>query len=325
MIKDIIIFSLSSNIALTNKVCELLNIKPGVSEVKHFADGECIAFSKSDVRGKKVYIIQSTSKPVNDRIMETLIFIDAIRRANAREVTLIMPYYGYARQDRIASKNEPITARMVADLFTNSGIKRVITVDLHTPQIQGFFGVPSDNTTPSILFADYLKARLKDDPAFTGKNIAIVAPDHGAMHRARDLATFIPNTNIVVIDKRRPKPNVAEITNVVGDINGKVCIMVDDIIDTGGTILAGAKVLKEKGAREVFICCSHALFNGEAKKRMEEAKDIVTECIVTDTIEHPEFENSPNIRVISIAKMLADIIRSHESHEDIRIEYAKFR
>ena len=144
------------------------------------------------------------------------------------------------------------------------------------------------------------------------------------MHRARDLAAFIPNTNIVVIDKRRPKPNVAEITNVVGDINGKVCIMIDDIIDTGGTILAGAKVLKEKGAREVFLCCSHALFNGDAKEKME-AADYVTECICTDTIEHEEFKDSKRIKVISIAKMIADIIRSHESHEDIRIEYAKFR
>lgn len=324
MLKDIIIFSLSSNVELTNRVCELLNVNPGECEVKHFADGECIAFSKSDVRGKKVYIIQSTCKPVNDRIMETLIFIDAIKRANAREITLIMPYYGYARQDRIAAKNEPITARMVADLFTNSGIKRAIIVDLHTPQIQGFFGVPVDNLTPSKIFADYLKERLKDDPSFSGKNIAVVAPDHGAMSRARDLAQYIPNTNIVVIDKRRPKPNVAEITNVVGDINGKVCVMIDDIIDTGGTILAGAKVLKEKGAREVFICVSHGLFNGEAKKRMEEA-DYVTECIITDTIEHEEFKDSKKIKQISIAKMLADIINSHESHEDINIEYSRFR
>lgn len=324
MIKDIIVFSLTSNIELTNKVCDFLKIKSGISEVRHFADGECIALSKSDVRGKKVYIIQSTSKPVNDRIMETLIFIDAVKRANCREITLIIPYYGYARQDRIAAKNEPITARMVADLFTNAGIKRVITVELHTPQIQGFFGMPVDNTTPAMLFADYLKERLKNDPCFSGKNIAIVAPDHGALHRARDLASFIPNTNIVVIDKRRPKPNVAEITNVVGDINGKICVMIDDIIDTGGTILAGAKALKEKGAREVFICCSHALFNGDAQAKME-AADFVTECIVTDTIEHLEFKDSKKIKVISIAKMIADIIKAHESHEDIRGEYARFR
>ena len=323
MLKDIIVFSLTSNVELTKQVCENLGIESGVSEVNHFKDGECIAFSKSDVRGKKVYIIQSTSKPVNDRIMETLIFIDAVRRANCREVTLIIPYYGYARQDRIAHKNEPITAKMVADLFSHSGVKRVITLELHTPQIQGFFGVPVDNLSPSSLFVKYIKARLKNDPAFTGKNIAIVAPDHGALHRARDLSLYIPNTNLVVIDKRRPRPNVAEITNVMGDINGKICVMIDDIIDTGGTILAGAKVLKEKGARMVFICCSHALFNGEAFKNME-AADYVDECIVTDSVYHEEFKDSKKIKVITISKMLSDVIASHESHEDIASEYTKF-
>lgn len=323
MLKDIIVFSLTSNVELTKQVCENLGIEAGVSEVNHFKDGECIAFSKSDVRGKKVYIIQSTSKPVNDRIMETLIFIDAVRRANCREVTLIIPYYGYARQDRIAHKNEPITAKMVADLFSHSGVKRVITLELHTPQIQGFFGIPVDNLSPSSLFAEYIKARLKNDPAFTGKNIAIVAPDHGALHRARDLSLYIPNTNLVVIDKRRPRPNVAEITNVMGDINGKICVMIDDIIDTGGTILAGAKVLKEKGARMVFICCSHALFNGEAFKNME-AADYVDECIVTDSVYHEEFKDSKKIKVITISKMLSDVIASHESHEDIASEYTKF-
>lgn len=323
MLKDIIVFSLSSSIELTNSVCEKLGITPGVSAVTHFKDGECIAFSKTDVRYKKVYIIQSTSSPVNDRIMETLIFIDAVKRANCREVNLVCPYFGYARQDRIAHKNEPITARMVADLFTNAGVKRIITLELHTPQIQGFFGIPLDNLTPSVIFANYLKKRLENDPAFTGKNIAIVAPDHGALHRARDLAAYIPNTNLVVIDKRRPRPNVAEITNVVGDINGKVCVMIDDIIDTGGTILAGAKVLKEKGARLVFICCAHALFNGEAFQRMEEA-EYVEECVVTDSVFHAEFKDSKKIKVISLADMLADVIDKHESHEDISIEYAKF-
>ena len=323
MLKDIIVFSLTSSVELTNQVCDYLKIKPGESEVNHFKDGECIAYSKSDVRGKKVYIIQSTSNPVNDRIMETLIFIDAVKRANCREVTLILPYYGYARQDRIAHKNEPITAKMVADLFTNSGVKRVITLELHTPQIQGFFGVPVDNLTPSVIFADYIKDRFKNDSAFNGHNIAIVAPDHGALHRARDLSVYIPNTNLVVIDKRRPRPNVAEITNVMGDINGKICVMIDDIIDTGGTILAGAKVLKEKGAKMVFICCSHALFNGDAYQQMESA-DYVDECIVTDSIYHNEFKDSKKIKVLSISKMIADVIDKHELHEDINSEYAKF-
>ncbi|MDD5933498.1 MAG: ribose-phosphate pyrophosphokinase [bacterium] len=323
MIKDILVFSLTSNVELTNKVCQILGIEASKSEVHHFADGECLATSLEDVRGKKVYIIQSTSKPVNDRIMETLIFIDGVKRANCREVTVIMPYYGYARQDRIAHINEPISAKLVADLFTNVGVKRVLTVELHTPQIQGFFGVPVDNLSPSYLFAKYINKKYDTSKLNITHNLAIVAPDHGALHRARDLSNFIPHTSIVVIDKRRPKPNVAEITNVVGDIEGKTCIMVDDIIDTGGTICAGAKVLMERGAKEVIICCSHALFNGNALEKFENA-DYIKEVVVTDTIEHPEFKGSSKITVISIAEMIADCIRSHESHEKIKDQYARF-
>ena len=323
MIKDILVFSLTSNVELTNKVCQILGIEASKSEVHHFADGECLATSLEDVRGIKVYIIQSTSKPVNDRIMETLIFIDGVKRANCREVTVIMPYYGYARQDRIAHINEPISAKLVADLFTNVGVKRVLTVELHTPQIQGFFGVPVDNLSPSYLFAKYINKKYDTSKLNITHNLAIVAPDHGALHRARDLSNFIPHTSIVVIDKRRPKPNVAEITNVVGDIEGKTCIMVDDIIDTGGTICAGAKVLMERGAKEVIICCSHALFNGNALEKFENA-DYIKEVVVTDTIEHPEFKGSSKITVISIAEMIADCIRSHESHEKIKDQYARF-
>lgn len=323
MIKDILVFSLTSNVELTNKVCQILGIEASKSEVHHFADGECLATSLEDVRGKKVYIIQSTSKPVNDRIMETLIFIDGVKRANCREVTVIMPYYGYARQDRIAHINEPISAKLVADLFSNVGVKRVLTVELHTPQIQGFFGVPVDNLSPSYLFAKYINKKYDTSKLNITHNLAIVAPDHGALHRARDLSNFIPHTSIVVIDKRRPRPNVAEITNVVGDIEGKTCIMVDDIIDTGGTICAGAKVLMERGAKEVIICCSHALFNGNALEKFENA-DYIKEVVVTDTIEHPEFKGSSKITVISIAEMIADCIRSHESHEKIKDQYARF-
>ena len=323
MIKDILVFSLTSNVELTNKVCQILGIEASKSEVHHFADGECLATSLEDVRGKKVYIIQSTSKPVNDRIMETLIFIDGVKRANCREVTVIMPYYGYARQDRIAHINEPISAKLVADLFTNVGVKRVLTVELHTPQIQGFFGVPVDNLSPSYLFAKYINKKYDTSKLNITHNLAIVAPDHGALHRARDLSNFIPHTSIVVIDKRRPKPNVAEITNVVGDVEGKVCLMFDDIIDTGGTICAGAKVLMERGAKEVIICCSHALFNGNALEKFENA-DYIKEVVVTDTIEHPEFKGSSKITVISIAEMIADCIRSHESHEKIKDQYARF-
>lgn len=322
MIKDILVFALSSNVSLADKVCNLLNISRSEAEILHFADGECLATSKVDVRGKKIYIIQSTCSPVNDRIMETLIFIDGLKRANCREITLIMPYYGYARQDRIAHMNEPISARLVADLFSNAGVKRVLTLELHTPQIQGFFSVPLDNLTPSILFAETLNAMF-EEKNIKSTDVAVVAPDHGATYRARDVANYIPHSSIVMIDKRRPKPNVAEITNIIGDIKNKVCVMVDDIIDTGGTILAGAKVLKDKGAKAVYICVSHALFSHNALERFE-AADFVDKVIVTDTIEHKEFEGSNKIVVVSIAPMIADVIKSHESHERIKNIYTRF-
>lgn len=321
MIKDIMVFSLSSNVELTDKVCSYLNINRSRSEIHHFADGEVLATSLDDVRGKKIYVIQSTCAPVNDRIMELLIFIDGIKRANCKEITVICPYFGYARQDRIARMNEPISARMVADLFVKAGITRVLTIELHTLQIQGFFSVPTDNLSPSVIYADYLNkkfAKMSEKP-----DIAIVAPDHGAIYRARDLAKFIPETQLVVIDKRRPKPNVAEITNVVGDIEGKICIMIDDIIDTGGTICAGAHILKERGAKEVYICCAHALFSNNAIDRFENNSD-VTEVITTDTINHPEFKTSNKIRVLSIAEMISDVIRSHESHQAIKDTYSLF-
>ena len=233
-----------------------------------------------------------------------------------------MPYYGYARQDRIAHANEPISARLVADLFSNAGVSRVLTMELHTPQIQGFFSVPLDNLTPSVLFAETLNEIFANENIDT-HDVAIVSPDHGAMYRARDVANYVPNSSLVIIDKRRPKPNVAEITNIIGEIENKICVMVDDIIDTGGTILAGAKVLKEKGAKKIYICVSHALFSHNALKKFEEA-DFVDGVFVTDTIEHPEFYHSSKIKVVSIASMIADVIKSHESHENIKNIYTRF-
>lgn len=322
MIKDILVFSLSSNIDLTNRVCELLGIQRSGAEINHFADGECLCRSKVDVRGKKIYIIQSTCSPVNSRIMETLIFIDSLKRANCKEITLIAPYFGYARQDRIAHYNEPITAKMVADLFSNSGISRIIIMEMHTLQLQGFFSCPCDNLTPAAIYADYLKAQF-EEKGIQGSDVAIVAPDHGAIYRARELLGYFPDSGLVVIDKRRPKPNVAEITNVVGDFEGKICVMIDDIIDTGGTLCAGAKILKEKGAKGVILCAAHPLFSHNAQERFEN-NDSVDEVIVTDIIEHPEFKNSKKIHVLSVASMLADVIRSQESHEAIKDKYARF-
>ena len=323
MIKDILVFSLSSNEHLTNKVCALLGIERSEAEILHFADGECLATSKVDVRGKKIYVIQSTCSPVNDRIMELLIFIDGIKRANCKEITLILPYYGYARQDRIAHVNEPISARMVADLFSHAGVTRLLTIELHTPQIQGFFSIPLDNLTPTYIFSKQLLSLFKKEGIDT-KDVTVVSPDHGATYRARDLANLIPESSFAIIDKRRPRPNVAEVTNIVGNIDGKVCVMVDDIIDTGGTIIAGAKALHEKGAKAVYICASHALFSHGAAEKFE-AAEFIDGVLVTDTIEHPELYGSKKIKVVSICEMIADVIRSHESHEKIKERYTRFR
>ncbi len=322
MIKDILVFSLTSNNRLTEKVCEILGIEHSEAEVIHFADGECLATSKVDVRGKKIYIIQSTSAPVNDRIMELLIFIDGIRRANCKEITLIIPYYGYSRQDRIAHINEPVSAKMVADLFSNAHVSRVVTIELHTPQIQGFFSIPVDNLSPTFVYSKYLNNKF-NSLGYKNSDIAIVSPDHGAMYRARDLANAIPDSSIVIIDKRRPRPNVAEVTNIIGDIKGKVCIMVDDIIDTGGTILAGAKTLFDRGAKEIYICACHAILSNNALEKINKA-DYVKEVLVTDTIEHPNFQASDKITVASVAEMIADVIKSHESHEKIKDKYTRF-
>ena len=322
MIKDILVFSLSSNVELTDKVCSLLKIKRSEAEILHFADGECLAKSKADVRGKKIYIIQSTCSPVNDRIMETLIFIDSVKRANCKEITLVAPYFGYARQDRIAHFNEPISARMVADLFSHAGVSRVVTVEMHTLQLQGFFGCPCDNLSPAAIYAEYFLDKFKKEK-LNFENLAIVAPDHGALYRARDVLNFFPQASLVVIDKRRPKPNVAEVTNIVGEIEGKTCIMVDDIIDTGGTLCAASRALKERGAKDVYICVAHPLFSHDAFERFESNVDI-TQVVTTDIIEHPEFKKAKKIKVLSIAPMIADVIKSHESHKAITDLYSRF-
>jgi len=322
MIKDILVFSLSSNVELTDRVCALLKIKRSESEILHFADGECLAKSKADVRGKKIYIIQSTCSPVNDRIMETLIFIDSVKRANCKEITLIAPYFGYARQDRIAHVNEPITARMVADLFSKAGVSRVITIEMHTSQFQGFFGCPCDNLSPAATYAEYLNKKFKEE-GIKEEDVAIVAPDHGAISRARDVLNSFPEASLVVIDKRRPRPNVAEITNIVGEIDGKICVIVDDIIDTGGTLIAASHALKERGAKGVYICVAHPLFSHNAFERFENNEDI-TQVLTTDVIEHPEFKNSKKVFVLSVANMIASVIVSHESHEAIKDVYSRF-
>lgn len=307
MLDKAIIFSLTKNVKVTNEVCSYLKISEGVSEVKHFSDGEIIANSTQTVRGKHVYVIQSTCEPVNESLMELLIFIDACKRASAREITAVIPYFGYARQDRQAAPRQPVSAKLVADLLQTAGVNRVITFDLHTSQIQGFFNCPVDNLTASNMFVKYYKEKFKNND-----NLVIVSPDSGGAKRARLLAEKL-DCSIAIFDKRRPKPNVAEMVNVIGDVNGKICIIVDDMIDTGGTIIAATDFLIKSGARSVYACCTHPVFTKNFVERLNESN--LTEVVTTNTIQRNE--KSDKLVVLSIAEMLAKTIKLIEEDKSI--------
>ena len=301
--ENIILFSLSSSKKLAKKVADILNIPLGQSEIDNFSDGEFLVRTLDDVSDKIVYVIQSTSYPGAQTLMELLIFIDALKQANAKSINLVIPYYGFSRQDRVARKGEPITAKLIADLLHMEKVDRVISVDLHTPQIQGFFALPVDEISSIPLFGEYYRNRMQELGIDT-KDVCVVSPDHGSINRARDLASELPNSQIAIIDKRRPAPNVAEVQNIVGDVKDKVCIIIDDIIDTAGTILSSTNALVEKGAKMVFVGGTHGIFskNVELLLRHEAIKEIV----VTDTIEN----NIPEIKQISIADIIAKVIKA---------------
>jgi len=297
MLNNALVFSLTSNVELTQEVCDILKIKMGESVVKHFADGEILAHANETVRGKKIYIIQSTSNPATERLMELLVFIDSLKRASCDSITAVIPYYGYARQDRMAEPRQPITARLVANLLTTAGIDRVVTVDLHAPQIQGFFSTPVDNLTAVGILASHLKDSLK------GKDLVVVSPDHGGVVRARNFAAIL-DCPIAIFDKRRPRPNVAEMVNIVGDVEGKVAILIDDIIDTGGTICGAADELIRKGATNVLVAVTHPVLSKDAIDRLEKAP--IDKIITTNTISMNR--ESSKFEVISLASLLAKTI-----------------
>jgi ribose-phosphate pyrophosphokinase len=275
----------------------------GASQVKRFSDGEIRVMINESVRGADVYIIQPTCNPVNDNLMELLIMVDAMRRASARRITAVIPYYGYARQERKARSRDPISAKLVANLLTAAGARRVLAMDLHANAIQGFFDIPVDHLRVVPIIAEYYLKR-------NFENVVVVSPDLGGVTRARDLAHRI-GADIAIIDKRRPKANVAEIMNIIGNVRGKNVIMIDDIIDTAGTITQGAKALKEHGAKDVYICCTHPVLSGQAMARLEESE--AKEVLVTNTIPVPEEKRIPKIKVLSVAPLLGEaIIRIHE-------------
>lgn len=300
------IFSLNSNEPLASAIAEEMGVELGKSSVKHFSDGEIQISIEESIRGCDVFIVQSTSAPVNENLMELLIMVDAVKRASARTVNVVMPYYGYARQDRKARSREPITAKLVANLLETAGATRVVLLDLHAPQIQGFFDILIDHLVGVPLLSDHFKSK-----GFEGNDLVIVSPDHGGVTRARKMAERL-KAPIAIIDKRRPKPNVAEVMNIVGNVEGKTCILIDDIIDTAGTITIGAAALKESGAKEVYACCTHPVLSGPAIERIENS--VIKELVVTDSIQLSEDKKSPKIHQLSVAKLLADaIVRIYEN------------
>ncbi|MBO1909802.1 ribose-phosphate diphosphokinase [Sporosarcina sp. 6E9] len=294
------IFSLNSNETLAREVSEEIGRPLGKSSVKRFSDGEVQINIEESIRGCDVFVIQSTSDPVNEHLMELLIMIDALKRASARTVNVVNPYYGYARQDRKARPREPITAKLVANLLETAGADRVIAIDLHAPQIQGFFDIPIYHLVAEPILTEYFQQK-----GFNKDELVIVSPDHGGVTRARKMADRM-KAPIAIIDKRRPRPNVAEVMSIVGQVDGKVAILIDDIIDTAGTITVAADALIESGAKAVYACCTHPVLSGPAIERIDNSQ--ILELVVTNSIELPEHKHSPKLKQLSIAKLLGNAI-----------------
>lgn len=304
MKENITIFALSASQELAKDIAKKLDCEVGKCKVNHFADGEILVEIEESVRGKDVFIVQSTSNPVTENLMELLVLVDSLKRASAKEITAVIPYFGYARQDRKAKPRQPITSKLIANLLTVAGVNRVVTVDLHAAQIQGFFDIPVDEMQALPLIANYFSEKNIED-------ICVVSPDHGGATRARKLAVEF-DAPVAIIDKRRPKPNVAEIMGVLGDVQGKNCIVIDDMIDTGGTIVAGIDMLIEKGAKAVYVACTHPVFSGEAVSRLQNSK--ACEIVVTDTIKLSEEKVFPKLNIVSVAGLLAKTIENIENN-----------
>lgn len=297
------VFSLNSNKELAEQIAKHIGVGLGKCSVDRFSDGEVQINIEESIRGCDVFIIQSTSFPVNEHIMELLIMIDALKRASAKTINIVIPYYGYARQDRKARSREPITSKLVANLLETAGATRVITLDLHAPQIQGFFDIPIDHLMGVSILSDYFETKgLKD--------IVIVSPDHGGVTRARKMADRL-KAPIAIIDKRRPRPNVSEVMNIIGNIEGKTAILIDDIIDTAGTITLAANALVENGASEVYACCTHPVLSGPAIERIQNSN--IKELVVTNSIVLPEEKKIDKVHELSVAPLIGEaIIRVYE-------------
>ena len=294
------ILSGTSNPRLSKEISKKLKLKLINTNIKRFADGEIYIEINENIRGNSVFVIQSTSTPANDNLMELLLCIDALRRSSAKNITAVIPYFGYARQDRKVAPRTSISAKVVSNLITNAGANRIVTVDLHAGQIQGFFDIPVDNLFTTPLFARYIKKKFKS------KNLVCVSPDVGGVQRTRGLATKI-KADLAIIDKRRPAPGKSQVMNIIGEVKGKNCIIVDDIIDSGGTIVNAVEALKKAGAIDVYVFITHAVLSGEAAEKIKRSK--IKKLIITDTIDNSfKIKNNSKIEVISIAPLMAEAI-----------------
>jgi ribose-phosphate pyrophosphokinase len=298
--KDIKIFSGNSNRKLAEEIAEKIGLPLGMATVGKFSDGESAINIGEVVRGSDVFVIQSTCTPVNDNLIELLIIIDALRRASAGRITAVMPYFGYARQDRKAKARDPISAKLVANLITTAGADRILTMDLHTPQLQGFFDIPVDHLLGVPVMAGYFQEKFGDS-----SDVVAVSPDVGSVTRTRKFAEWL-DIPIAIIDKRRPKANVSEIMNIVGDVNNRKVVLIDDLIDTAGTIVNGANALMEMGAKEVYACCTHGVLSGPACERIEES--CIKELVTLNTIPMPKGKPTRKITALSIASIFAEAI-----------------
>ena len=306
---EIQVFAGNSNRPLTAEVCTALEVSLGRAEVRRFSDGEVMVEIADNVRGSDVFVIQSTCTPVNDHLMELLLLLDAFRRASAKRITAVIPYYGYARQDRKMSPRVPISAKLVADLITTAGASRVLTIDLHAGQIQGFFDIPVDNLFANPVLLKEMQERVRNGP------VAVVSPDPGGVERARAFAKRLDAT-LAIIDKRRARPNEVAEMRVVGDVEGQTAVIVDDIVDTAGTLATAAAALRQAGATEVIACCTHPVLSGPAIDRICEST--LTSLVVTDTIPlRPAGRECHKIKVLSVARLLAEAIRRTHREESI--------
>lgn len=293
------IFTGNANPELAREIAATLHTTLGDSVVNRFNNGEIQVMINESVRGKDIFIVQPTCGPiVNDNVMELLIMADAFKRASANHITAVIPYYGYARQDRKARGREPITAKLMADLLETAGVTRVVTIDLHAAQIQGFFNIPFDHMPGGPLMAEYIKSKKLE-------NVIVISPDLGGVSRARGFAEIL-QCPMAIIDKRRPRPGVAEVMNIIGEVKGKTCIMVDDMVDTAGSLTEGARALKNFGAAEIYACCTHPILTDPALERISQSD--ITELVVTNTIPLPPSKRHPKIRVLSIAPILSETI-----------------